>query len=43
TAFKKAVEPLTTHSLRDSGVQPVVLRIGSIWGPLVDPESPFIP
>jgi nucleoside-diphosphate-sugar epimerase len=41
-AFKKAVEPLTTHSLQGSGVQPVVLRIGSIWGPLVDPESPFI-
>jgi nucleoside-diphosphate-sugar epimerase len=42
-AFKKAVEPLTTHSLRGSGVQPVVLRIGTIWGPLVDPESPFFP
>ena len=40
-AFKKAVEPLTTHSLEGSGVQPVVLRIGTIWGPLVDPESPF--
>lgn len=40
-AFKKAVEPLTTHALRDSGVQPVVLRLGTIWGPLVDPESPF--
>jgi nucleoside-diphosphate-sugar epimerase len=40
-AFKKAVEPITTHSLRDSGVQPVVLRIGSIWGPLFDPYSPF--
>ena len=40
-AFKKAVEPLTTNSLRDSGVQSVVLRIGTIWGPLVDPESPF--
>jgi nucleoside-diphosphate-sugar epimerase len=40
-AFKKAVEPLTTHSLQSSGVQPVVLRIGSIWGPLMDPESPF--
>ena len=40
-AFKKAVEPLTTHSLQGSGVQPVVLRIGSIWGPLMDPESPF--
>jgi nucleoside-diphosphate-sugar epimerase len=40
-AFKKAVEPLTTHSLHGSGVQPVLLRIGTIWGPLVDPESPF--
>ena len=42
-AFKKAVEPLTTHSLQGSGVQPVVLRIGTIWGPLGDPESPFFP
>ena len=40
-AFKKAAEPLTTHSLQGSGIQPVVLRIGTIWGPLVDPESPF--
>jgi len=40
-AFKKAVEPLTTHALAGSGVQPVVLRIGSIWGPLFDPYSPF--
>jgi nucleoside-diphosphate-sugar epimerase len=40
-AFKKAVEPLTTHSLQGSGVQPVLLRIGSIWGPLMDPETPF--
>jgi nucleoside-diphosphate-sugar epimerase len=40
-AFKKAVEPITTHSLQGSGVEPVVLRIGTIWGPLVDPESPF--
>jgi nucleoside-diphosphate-sugar epimerase len=42
-AFKKAVEPLTTHGLAGSGVQPVVLRIGTVWGPLVDPESPFFP
>ncbi|MFJ7210593.1 NAD-dependent epimerase/dehydratase family protein [Amycolatopsis sp. NPDC098790] len=42
-AYKKAVEPLTTHSLAGSGVQPVVLRIGTIWGPLVDPQSPFCP
>lgn len=40
-AFKKAVEPLTTHGLHGSGVQPVILRIGSTWGPLMDPESPF--
>ncbi|MFC7625200.1 NAD-dependent epimerase/dehydratase family protein [Microlunatus sp. GCM10028923] len=40
-AFKKAVEPLTTHALQGTGVQPVILRIGSVWGPLVDPESPF--
>jgi nucleoside-diphosphate-sugar epimerase len=40
-AFKKAVEPLAMHGLQGSGVQPVVLRIGTIWGPLVDPESPF--
>jgi nucleoside-diphosphate-sugar epimerase len=40
-AFKKAVEPLTTHSLRDTGVHPVILRIGSTWGPLMDPDSPF--
>jgi nucleoside-diphosphate-sugar epimerase len=40
-AFKKAAEPLTTHSLHGSGIQPVVLRIGSTWGPLMDPESPF--
>jgi nucleoside-diphosphate-sugar epimerase len=40
-AFKKAVEPLTTNSLRGSGIEPVVLRIGTIWGPLVDPQSPF--
>ena len=40
-AFKKAVEPLTTHSLQGTGIQPVILRIGSTWGPLMDPESPF--
>lgn len=40
-AFKKAVEPLTMHALHGSDVQPVVLRIGSTWGPLMDPESPF--
>ncbi|MFF5225506.1 NAD-dependent epimerase/dehydratase family protein [Dactylosporangium sp. NPDC000521] len=42
-AFKKAVEPLVTHALHGTGVQPVLLRIGSTWGPLMDPESPFNP
>jgi len=42
-AFKKAAEPLVVHGLAGSGVQPVVLRIGSTWGPLMDPESPFNP
>ena len=40
-AFKKSVEPITTHSLQGTGVQPVMLRIGTVWGPLVDPDSPF--
>ncbi|MFG1905210.1 NAD-dependent epimerase/dehydratase family protein [Kribbella sp. NPDC048928] len=40
-AFKKAVEPLTIHALQGSGVHPILLRIGSTWGPLMDPESPF--
>ena len=40
-AYKKALEPLVTHGLDGSGVRPVVLRIGSTWGPLMDPESPF--
>ncbi|VXB39952.1 Nucleoside-diphosphate-sugar epimerase [Microbacterium sp. 8M] len=42
-AFKKAVEPLTLFALAGTGVQPVILRIGSTWGPLMDPESPFNP
>ncbi|MFJ8917575.1 NAD-dependent epimerase/dehydratase family protein [Amycolatopsis sp. NPDC102389] len=42
-AFKKVVEAITTHALAGTGVQPVVLRIGSVWGPLMDPESPFNP
>jgi nucleoside-diphosphate-sugar epimerase len=41
-AFKKAVEPLTLGALAGSGVHPVLLRIGSVWGPLADPESKFI-
>jgi nucleoside-diphosphate-sugar epimerase len=33
----------TAHALAGSGVAPVVLRIGTIWGPLGDPASPFYP
>ncbi|WP_350277455.1 NAD(P)-dependent oxidoreductase [Kribbella sp. HUAS MG21] len=40
-AFKKSVEPITTHALQGSGVHPLILRIGSTWGPLMDPETPF--
>lgn len=42
-AFKKAVEPITQSLLAGTGVQPVLLRIGSTWGPLMHPESPFNP
>ncbi|MGH3876686.1 MAG: NAD-dependent epimerase/dehydratase family protein [Actinophytocola sp.] len=42
-AFKKAAEILTMIALADSDVQPILLRIGTIWGPLADPASPFIP
>ncbi|MFI6477127.1 NAD-dependent epimerase/dehydratase family protein [Nonomuraea sp. NPDC050663] len=42
-AFKKAVEPLTADALKGTGIQPLILRIGSTWGPLMDPESPFNP
>jgi nucleoside-diphosphate-sugar epimerase len=42
-AFKKAVEPLTTLALAGTGVAAVLLRIGTVWGPLADPASPFIP
>jgi nucleoside-diphosphate-sugar epimerase len=42
-AFKKAAEPLTRQALAGTGVHPVVLRIGTIWGPLGDPTSPFYP
>ena len=42
-ALKKSLEPLVLHGLLGVGVAPVVLRIGTIWGPLMDPESPFNP
>ena len=41
--FKKAAEIMTTSALTGTGVQPILLRIGTIWGPLGLPDSPFIP
>jgi nucleoside-diphosphate-sugar epimerase len=41
-AFKRVVELLTIQGLVGSGVHPILLRIGTIWGPLADPASPFI-
>ena len=42
-AVKNAAEHLTKQALAGTGVHPVVLRIGTIWGPLGDPTSPFYP
>lgn len=42
-SFKAAAESLTKQALAGSGVHPIVLRIGTIWGPLGDPTSPFYP
>ena len=42
-AFKKAVEAITPQVLQGTGVEPVTLRIGTIWGPLGLSDSPFFP
>ena len=42
-AFKKCVEAITPQVLQGTGVEPVILRIGTIWGPLGLPDSPFFP
>jgi UDP-glucose 4-epimerase len=42
-AFKKSVEAIAPQVLQGTGVAPVVLRIGTIWGPLGLPDSPFFP
>ena len=42
-AFKKAAEAITPQVLDGTGVAPVILRIGTIWGPLGLPDSPFFP
>lgn len=41
--FKKAVEIITTSALTGTEVHPILLRIGTVWGPLGMPDSPFIP
>jgi len=40
-AFKRSAEVITSQVLRPTGVEPVILRIGTIWGPLGLPDSPF--
>jgi UDP-glucose 4-epimerase len=42
-AFKKSVEAIAPHVLKGTGVEPVLLRIGTVWGPLGLPDSPFFP
>ena len=42
-AFKRSVEAMTPQVLQGTGVEPVILRIGTIWGPLGLPDSPFFP
>ena len=42
-AFKRAVEAIVPQVLQGAGVEPVVLRIGTVWGPLGLPDSPFFP
>ena len=42
-AFKKSVEAITPQVLQGTGVEPIMLRIGTIWGPLGLPDSPFFP
>ncbi len=42
-AFKKSVEAITPQVLQGTGVEPIILRIGTIWGPLGLPDSPFFP
>jgi UDP-glucose 4-epimerase len=42
-AFKKAAEAITPQVLQGTGVDTVMLRIGTIWGPLGLADSPFFP
>jgi UDP-glucose 4-epimerase len=42
-AFKRSAEAITPQVLQGTDVAPVILRIGTIWGPLGLPDSPFFP
>ena len=42
-AFKRSVEAIAPQVLQGAGIEPVILRIGTIWGPLGHPDSPFFP
>ncbi len=42
-AFKKSAEAIVPQVLQGTGVEPVLLRIGTIWGPLGLDDSPFFP
>ena len=42
-AFKKSVEAITPQVLEGTGIEPIMLRIGTVWGPLGLPDSPFFP
>ncbi|HET8949510.1 MAG TPA: NAD(P)-dependent oxidoreductase [Solirubrobacteraceae bacterium] len=42
-AFKRSVEAIAPQVLHGAGIGPVILRIGTIWGPLGHPDSPFFP
>ena len=42
-AFKRSVEAIAPQVLQDTGVEPIAVRIGTIWGPLGLADSPFFP
>ena len=42
-AFKRSVEAITPQVLQGTGVEPITVRIGTIWGPLGLADSPFFP
>jgi UDP-glucose 4-epimerase len=42
-AFKRSVEAITPQVLQGTGVEPITVHIGTIWGPLGLADSPFFP